>query len=51
VESGLLSKRALARAFSRLHDLPLVDLAATLVGPASWTALERMRRDCSSPPP
>jgi type IV pilus assembly protein PilB len=51
VESALLSEEALARAFSRLHDLPLVDLAATLVEPGVLDAfpLERMRRDLFLP--
>jgi type IV pilus assembly protein PilB len=51
VDSGLLSEDALARTFSRLHDLPLVDLGTTPLESGILDAfpLERMRRDLFLP--
>jgi type IV pilus assembly protein PilB len=51
VETGLLTEDALAKAFSRLHDLPIVDLATTPLEAGILDAfpLERMRRDLFLP--
>jgi len=47
VDAGLLSEDALAQCFSRLYDLPLVDLATTLIEPGILDSfpLDRMRRE------
>ena len=51
VETGLLTEEALAKTFSRLHDLPIVDLATTPLEAGILDAfpLERMRRDLFLP--
>jgi type IV pilus assembly protein PilB len=51
VETGLLTEEALAKTFSRLHDLPTVDLATTPLEAGILDAfpLERMRRDLFLP--
>jgi type IV pilus assembly protein PilB len=51
VETGLLTEEALAKTFSRLHDLPNVDLATTPLEAGILDAfpLERMRRDLFLP--
>lgn len=51
VETGLLTEEALAKTFSRLHDLPFVDLATTPLEAGILDAfpLERMRRDLFLP--
>ena len=51
VETGLLTEDALAKTFSRLHDLPIVDLATTPLEAGILDAfpLERMRRDLFLP--
>ncbi len=51
VEAGLLSEEALAQAFSRLYELPLVDLATTPVesGVLDAFPLDRMRRNLFLP--
>ncbi len=51
VDAGLLSEEALAHCLSRLYDLPLVDLATTLVEPGVLDPfpVERMRRDLFLP--
>jgi len=51
VDRGLLREEALAQAFSRLHDLPVVDLAALPVesGILDTFPLERLRRDLFLP--
>ena len=51
VDAGLLTEEALARTFSRLHDLPVVDLGTTPLeaGILDSFPLERMRRDLFLP--
>ena len=51
VEAGLLSEEALAQAFARLYELPVVDLATTPIEPGILDAfpLERMRRNLFLP--
>ncbi len=51
VDAGLLTEEALAKTFSRLHDLPTVDLATTPLEAGILDAfpLERMRRDLFLP--
>ncbi len=51
VERGLLTEDALARAFGRLYELPVVELAATPIeaGMLDLFPLERMRRDLFVP--
>ncbi len=51
VEHGLLTEDALARAFGRLYELPVVELAATPIeaGLLDLFPLERMRRDLFVP--
>jgi len=51
VEAGYVSEEALAQCLSRLYDLPLVDLAATVIEPGVLDPfpLERMRRDLFLP--
>jgi type IV pilus assembly protein PilB len=51
VDAGLLSEEALVRAFSRLHDLPIVEVAALPIEPGilETFVLERMRRDLFLP--
>jgi type IV pilus assembly protein PilB len=51
VDAGLLSEEALAQALGRLHDVPIMDLAALPIEPGLLEAfaLERMRRDLFLP--
>jgi len=51
VDASLLSEEALAHCLSRLYELPLVDLATTLLEPGILDAfpLDRMRRDLFLP--
>jgi type IV pilus assembly protein PilB len=51
VEAGLISEEALVQAFGRLYDLPVINLATTLIesGVLDSFPLERMRRDLFVP--